>query len=77
MTRPKDARRRRRAIRSPADPFVLVSGARDGLVRIERFKSATAYRRRLMRVGAKNQPVSLAQLIDILERSDGDRSSTR
>jgi len=56
---------------------VLVSGARDGLVRIERFKSAAAYRLRLMRAGEKNQPVSLAQLIDILERPDGDRSSTR
>jgi hypothetical protein len=45
---------------------MLVSRARDGCVRIERFKSAADYRFRLVASGSKRPPVSLDELIDVL-----------
>jgi len=68
MRRPSiGSRRRRRSIRSSAQPYMLVSRALDGRLRTEQFKSAADYRSRLVTPGAKIQPVSLNELIDLLE----------
>jgi len=65
--RSADRRRRRQSTGSRANPYVLVSAARDGRLRVERFKSAADYRDCLAAPGATKQPVALDELIDLLE----------
>jgi hypothetical protein len=60
-------RRRRRSIRSSAKPYMLVSRARDGRLHAEQFKSAADYRSRLVSSDPKRHPVSMNELIDLLE----------
>jgi hypothetical protein len=68
MKRPPAAnRRRRRSIRSTATPYMLVSRALDGRVHTEPFKSAADLHSRLVASGSKRQPVSVNELIDLLE----------
>jgi hypothetical protein len=64
---PTGKRRRRRSIRSSAKPYMLVSRALDGRVHTEQFKSAADLRSRLVGSSSKRQPVSLNELIDLLE----------
>jgi len=59
--------RGRRSGRLPVNPYTLVSQAPNGHLRTERFKSAAEYRVRLVGLGSGERPVSLDELIDVLD----------
>ncbi|HEX7138434.1 MAG TPA: hypothetical protein VF219_11330 [Vicinamibacterales bacterium] len=52
--------------RPPAKPYAFVSRGPDDRLRTERFRTAAEYRVRLASA-AKDQPISLDQLISILD----------
>jgi hypothetical protein len=59
--------KRRRSIRAHAKPYMFVSRTPDGRCRTEVFTSAAAYRSRLSASLSKARPISLNELIDVLD----------
>jgi hypothetical protein len=62
-----DKSRRRRPAHPPAKPYAFVSRGADGRLRTERFKTAAEYRVRLEALASKAHPISLDQLIGLLD----------
>ena len=53
--------------RQTPEPYLFVSRTPDGRLRTERFSTAAEYHRRLATPGAQAQPISIDDLINVLD----------